>query len=135
MQNILVLRFANGIFEPIWNRNHIDHVEITVAETVGVGQRGGFYDKTGALRDMVPNHLFQLLALIAMEPPARSMPHRCAREKAEVLAAIQPRARRKHCAIRCAGNIAAGRIGEPRSTTIARPRMWHPAASRKPMRR
>jgi glucose-6-phosphate 1-dehydrogenase len=70
VQNIMVLRFANGIFEPLWNRNHIDHVQITVAETVGVEQRGKFYDATGAMRDMVPNHLFQLLTLIAMEPPS-----------------------------------------------------------------
>jgi glucose-6-phosphate 1-dehydrogenase len=71
VQNIMVLRFANGLFEPIWNRNHIDHVQITVAETISVERRGRFYDATGALRDMVPNHLFQLLSLTAMEPPAR----------------------------------------------------------------
>jgi len=69
VQNIMVLRFANGMFEPIWNRDHIDHIQITVAETVSVEQRGKLYDHTGALRDMVPNHLFQLLALTAMEPP------------------------------------------------------------------
>ena len=70
VQNILVLRFANGMFEPIWNRNHIDHVQITVDEKIGVvGHRGSFYDATGALRDMVPNHLFRLLSLVAMEPP------------------------------------------------------------------
>jgi glucose-6-phosphate 1-dehydrogenase len=69
VQNIMVLRFGNGLFEPLWSRHHIDHVQITVAETVGVEQRGRFYDATGALRDMVPNHLFQLLTLIAMEPP------------------------------------------------------------------
>jgi len=66
VQNILVLRFANGMFEPIWNRNHIDHIQITVDEKLGVGHRGSFYDSTGALRDMVPNHLFQLLSLVAI---------------------------------------------------------------------
>src|SRR3954452_24595555 len=89
VQNILVLRFANGIFEPIWNRNHIDHIQITVNEKLGVGHRGSFYDSTGALRDMVPNHLFQLLSLVAMEPPARFDAHTVRSEKAEVLAAIQ----------------------------------------------
>ncbi|HTT78128.1 MAG TPA: glucose-6-phosphate dehydrogenase, partial [Stellaceae bacterium] len=69
VQNIMVMRFANGIFEPLWNRDHIDHVQITVAETVGVERRASFYEQTGALRDMVPNHVFQLLALTAMEPP------------------------------------------------------------------
>jgi glucose-6-phosphate 1-dehydrogenase len=89
VQNILVLRFANGMFEPIWNRNHIDHVQITVDEKLGVGHRGSFYDSTGALRDMVPNHLFQLLSLVAMEPPIRFDAHSVRTEKADVLAAIQ----------------------------------------------
>ena len=69
MQNILVSRFSNGLFESFWNNHYIDHVQITAAETVGVETQGGFYDATGALRDMVPN-LFQLLAMVAMEPPA-----------------------------------------------------------------
>ncbi len=69
VQNVMAFRFANGIFEPIWNRRYIDHVQITVAETVGVEQRGGYYDKAGALRDVVQNHMFQLLAFTAMEPP------------------------------------------------------------------
>jgi glucose-6-phosphate 1-dehydrogenase len=89
VQNILVLRFANGMFEPIWNRNHIDHVQITVDEKIDVGHRGSFYDATGALRDMVPNHLFQLLALAAMEPPIRFDAHSVRSEKADVLTAIQ----------------------------------------------
>src|SRR6202795_2868258 len=90
VQNILVLRFANGMFEPIWNRNHIDHIQITVDEKLDVGHRGSFYDATGALRDMVPNHLFQLLSLVAMEPPIRFDAHSVRTEKADVLAAIQP---------------------------------------------
>ena len=69
VQNLMVFRFGNGLFEPIWNRNHIDHVQITVSETVGVEKRGNYYDKAGALRDMIPNHLFQLLSLTAMEAP------------------------------------------------------------------
>ena len=87
VQNIMVLRFANGMFEPLWSRNHIDHVQITVAETVSVEQRGKFYDATGALRDMVPNHLFQLLTLIAMEPPTCFDAEAVRTEKAKVLEA------------------------------------------------
>jgi glucose-6-phosphate 1-dehydrogenase len=89
VQNIMVLRFANGLFEPIWNRNHIDHVQITVAESLTVGRRGNYYDTTGALRDMVPNHLFQLLSLIAMEPPSRFAADAVRAEKAQVLEAVQ----------------------------------------------
>jgi len=89
VQNIMVLRFANAIFEPIWNRDHIDHVQITVAETVGVEHRGKFYDATGALRDMVPTHLFQLLSLIAMEPATCLDPDPMRFEKVKVLNAVQ----------------------------------------------
>ena len=89
VQNILVLRFANGLFEPIWNRDHIDHVQITVAESLTVGRRGNYYDATGALRDMVPNHLIQLLSLIAMEPPSRFAADSVRAEKAQLLEAVQ----------------------------------------------
>jgi glucose-6-phosphate 1-dehydrogenase len=88
VQNIMVFRFANGFVEPLWNRDHIDHVRITVAETVGVEQRGKFYDQTGALRDMVPNHLFQLLTLIGMEPPGHFGADALRTEKAKVLDVI-----------------------------------------------
>src|SRR4030095_7369223 len=90
VQNIMALRFANGLFEPMWNREHIDHVQITAAETVGVEQRGKFYEKTGALRDMVPNHVFQLLALTAMEPPISFDADAVRDKKAEVIQPIRP---------------------------------------------
>jgi glucose-6-phosphate 1-dehydrogenase len=88
VQNIMALRFANGLFEPIWNRDRIDHVQITVAETVGVERRAGFYEATGALRDMVPNHLFQLVAMTAMEPPASFDADAVRARKAEVFKAV-----------------------------------------------
>jgi glucose-6-phosphate 1-dehydrogenase len=112
VQNILVLRFANGMFEPIWNRNHIDHVQITVEEKLGVGHRGSFYDQTGALRDMVPNHLFQLLSLVAMEPPIRFDAHSVRSEKAEVLAAIQTLGEADALRNSVRGQYRAGRIGD-----------------------
>ena len=90
VQNIMALRFANGLFEPIWNREHIDHIQITAAETIGVERRGKFYEKTGALRDMVPNHLFQLLSMTAMEPPISFDAEAVRAKKAEVIEAIQP---------------------------------------------
>lgn len=90
VQNILVFRFGNGLFESIWNREHIDHVQITVAETVGVEGRGNFYEGTGAVRDMVQNHLFQLLTMIAMEPPVSFNADDVRDEKSKLLKAIQP---------------------------------------------
>ena len=90
VQNILAFRFANGIFEPIWNRRYIDHVQITVAETVGVEQRGGYYDQSGTLRDMVPNHILQLISLTAMEPPISFQADAVRDEQSKILHAIQP---------------------------------------------
>lgn len=90
VQNILAFRFANGIFEPIWNRRYIDHVQISVAETVGVESRGGYYDQAGALRDMVPNHIMQLISLTAMEPPISFQADAVRDEQAKILHAVQP---------------------------------------------
>jgi glucose-6-phosphate 1-dehydrogenase len=88
VQSIMAFRFGNGLFEPIWNRDRIDHVQITVAETVGVEQRGKFYEETGALRDMVPNHVFTLLSMVAMEPPTGFDAAAVRTKKAEVFAAM-----------------------------------------------
>ena len=112
VQNILVLRFANGMFEPIWNRNHIDHIQITVDEKLSVGHRGSFYDATGALRDMVPNHLFQLLSLVTMEPPRRFEAHAVRSEKAEVLAAIQTQTPEEALRNSVRGQYHAGQVGD-----------------------
>ena len=90
VQNIMALRFSNGFFEPLWNRDHIDSVQIMAAETVGVEKRGKFYEVTGALRDMVPNHMFQLLSMIAMEPPNSFDADAVRSEKAKVIEAIHP---------------------------------------------
>ncbi|MEO0972724.1 MAG: glucose-6-phosphate dehydrogenase [Pseudomonadota bacterium] len=90
VQNLLALRFSNSLFEPLWRRGTVDHVEITVAEEIGVGTRGEFYDRTGALVDMVQNHLLQLLCLVAMEPPAGLEPGQIRGEKLKVLRALRP---------------------------------------------
>ncbi len=90
VQNIMILRFANAIYEPIWNRDYIDHVQITIAESVGIEHRGGYYDKSGALRDMFQNHMLQMLALVAMEPPS-SFEANCIRdEKVKLLKSLRP---------------------------------------------
>ncbi|SFL35376.1 glucose-6-phosphate dehydrogenase [Shimia haliotis] len=90
VQNLMALRFANSLFEPLWNATHIDHVQITVAESLGVGGRGGYYDQSGAMRDMVQNHLMQLLCLTAMEPPSKFAPNSVRDEKVKVIEALDP---------------------------------------------
>jgi glucose-6-phosphate 1-dehydrogenase len=90
VQNLLVTRFANGIFEPLWNRNYISHIEITSAEKLGVGSRGGYYDKSGALRDMLQNHLLQIVAHVAMEPPISADARSIRNEKLKLFQSIRP---------------------------------------------
>ena len=108
VQNIMALRFGNGMFEPLWNRDHIDHVQITVSETVGVEARGSFYEPTGALRDMVPNHLFQLVGMTAMDPPASFDAEAVRSRKVEVMQATKPVALED--AVR--GQYTAGKVGD-----------------------
>jgi len=122
VQNIMALRFSNGIFEPIWSRDNIDHVQITAAETVGVESRGKFYEGTGALRDMVPNHIFQLLSMVAMEAPISFDADAVRSEKAKVIQAIHPLAgsfavknvvRGQYRAGKAGGHDVAGYRSEP----------------------
>ena len=112
VQNIMVFRFGNGIFEPIWNRRYVDHVQITVAESLGVETRGAYYDQTGALRDMVPNHLFQILTLTAMEPPSTLDAGSVHDEQTKVLKAIEP-LRPEDCGVTTVrAQYDAGRLGD-----------------------
>jgi glucose-6-phosphate 1-dehydrogenase len=112
VQNLLVLRFANALFEPIWSRASIDHVQITVAETLGVGARGPYYDKSGALRDMVQNHLLQLLCLVAMEPPNALDADAIRTEKIKVMQALAPIGRADIATRTVRGQYRSGLIGE-----------------------
>ncbi len=111
VQNLMALRFGNALFEPLWQRGRIQHVQITVAEQVGVEQRAAFYDKTGALRDMVQNHLLQLLCIIAMEPPSTSKPDDVRDEKLKVLRALRPLTGREAIENSVRAQYKAGAIG------------------------
>lgn len=125
VQNLMALRFANALFEPIWNAHSIDHVQITAAESLGVGSRGGYYDHSGAMRDMVQNHLMQLLCLIAMEPPHAFNGDAVRDEKLKVLRALKPMSGFKALQNTVRAQYAAGpdgpsyleEVGNPSSTT------------------
>ncbi len=110
VQNVMVFRFGNGLFEPIWNRNYIDHVQITVAEELGVGGRGGYYDTAGAMRDMTPNHIAQLISLVAMEPPISFSADAVRDEQVKLLKSVQPLAPEQVLQYAVRGQYGAGQI-------------------------
>jgi glucose-6-phosphate 1-dehydrogenase len=111
VQNIMVLRFGNGIFEPIWNRRYVDNIQITVAESIGIENRGEYYEEAGAMRDMVQNHMMQLLTLVAMEPPTNFGANAVRDEKVKVLNAIPPLAEAEIAADTVRGQYGAGMVG------------------------
>ena len=110
VQNILAFRFSNGMFEPLWNRNYIDHIQFSVSEAVGVEGRGGYYDRSGVLRDMLQNHMFQMLAYLCMEPPGSFAPEAVRNEKSKVLEAVRV--------------MDAEHSAHPHGSRPVRPRHW-----------
>ena len=114
VQNVLVFRWANGIFEPLWNRNHVDHVQITVGETIGVEARGAYYEEAGALRDMIQNHILQLLCLVAMEPPVTFDADPVRDEKTKVMRALRPIAPGEVDRVAVRGQYGPGFVGSQR---------------------
>ena len=116
VQNVMAFRFANYMFEPVWNRNYIDHIQITAAEDIGIGSRAGYYDQAGALRDLVQNHMLQLLTLVCMEPPASFEANKVRDEKVKVLDAIEPPTLDAVAEMTVRGRYTAGMVGGAEAT-------------------
>ena len=110
VQNVMAFRFANYMFEPVWNRNFIDHIQITASEDIGIGSRAGYYDQSGALRDLVQNHMLQLLTLVCMEPPSSFEADKVRDEKVKVLEAITPPTPEEVAAMHGARAVHRGRL-------------------------
>ena len=132
VQNVLALRFANAIFEPIWDRRYIDHVQVTVAESDGVGHRGGFYETAGAMRDIVQNHLLQVLAMTLMEPPALMDANGIRDEKVKALRAVDILRPDEVEANVIRAQYARGWVEGKKFQVIARKTTWIPTAIPRP---
>ena len=116
----MAFRFANYMFEPVWNRNYIDHIQITAAEDIGIGTRAGYYDQAGALRDLVQNHMLQLLTLVCMEPPASFEANKVRDEKVKVLQAIEPPTPEQVAEMTVRARYTAGMSGGEEATGLPR---------------
>ena len=135
VQNMLALRFANGMFEPLWNRNYIDYVQITAAEDIGIGSRAGYYDKAGALRDLIQNHMLQLLCHVAMEPPVAFNAEEVRNEKVKVLRAIQKPTTEDAAEMSARGQYTRGYVGGEEVPGISKRRACRRHRGRRPTQR
>ncbi len=133
VQNVLVFRFANVMLEPLWNRNYIDHIQITHSEEIGIDSRGDYYNSAGAMRDMLQSHLLQLLTLVTMEPPVSMEADSLRDEKVKVLKSIRPIPKEAVHGHAFRGQYAAGILTAKKSKAICRKKTFPPTVSPKPM--